>query len=152
MRIPYAMRAMINEIEQVNNKAVLETRHPDGFGVWRTLVLDTPTTELLTPLLDELSDKRILAKDLVRGQYMVTFVADRRADIGTQFSLDKAYRVLTVDESPAEGERRSDGPTRAQRRRELSQTPVVELRSKYNFPDDVRKREIVDDILRDEGY
>lgn len=155
MRIPYAMRAMIGEIEKINESAVLETREPDGFGVWRALTLDTVTTERMRELLDVLDDPRIEAKYVIDGQYGVRFTSDRRADDAKPFSLDKAYLIATgaQEEEPEEPvERDDDGPTRDERAKVLKAKPVADLRVKYNFPDSMKKAEIVDQILTDEGY
>lgn len=151
MRIPYAMRAMMGEIEKINPQAAGETRDPDALGVWRTLVLDKASTEKLTPLLDEIVDPRIAKKDVWLGHYVLGFVSDRRADDAKPFGLDRAYRVLTEPrESP--DERLSNGPTRDDRRKELSKIGAARLRKKYGYRYDMAKTEIVNDILHHEGY
>lgn len=152
MRIPYAMRTMIDEITAINPTAVGETRNPDGMGVWRALMLDAPSTEMLTPLLDELLDPRIESKFLHNGRYTIGFVSDRRADDHRPFHLPKAYKVLmTVEENkPEEG--RFGGPSRENRKRQLDKQSVAELRAKYGYRYDKKKGEIVADILHHEGY
>ena len=165
MRIPYAMRAMIDEIAKSHEDAVLETRDPDGFGVWRTLVLDAETTKTYDVLLDELLDSRIASKSVnTDGQYIVRFVSDKRADDATPFYLDKALEVLNDDSGvrvdqiihepvsePSEAELK-------ERRAELAKIPVATLRSSYTLRDGTefgpndKKRDIVDAILTDEGF
>lgn len=150
MRVPYAMRTLMNEIEQVNPKAIVTTGDPDGFGVWRKLVLDTVTTERLAELLDALEDTRIAGKGLRDGQYSVSFVTDSRADNGKAFSLDRAYAVATAAPSPIEEV--VSGPTREERAREFRKMPVARLRRVYGYDTHWSKKEIVEALLIREGY
>lgn len=162
MRIPYAMRAMIDEIGAVVNSAVLETKDPDGFGVWRTLVLDTKTTETFEALLDELLDPRIASRDVRDGRYVVNFVSDRRADDATPFHLDKAYAVLSEEGAvridQIEVVENQDDRDAEARRKELGRIKVDTLRSSYTlsngteFTEKDKKRDIIDAILTDEGF
>lgn len=96
MRVPLAMRRLMAEVRSCCEDVVFETMSPDGYDVWRALVLDIQTTERLSPLLDLLDDERLSARwlDPTRGQYVILFVGDHRADNATPFHLDEAYRVL----------------------------------------------------------
>lgn len=165
MRIPYAMRAMIDEIAKTHEDAVFETQSPDGFGVWRTLVVDSETTETFTVLLDELLDPRISRKSVdTDGRYYVTFVSDKRADDATPFYLDKALAVLNGDGAiTIEDWVAGEGLVRTtkeaeERRKELGRITVEILRSSYTLQDGTefsakdKKRDIIDAILTDEGF
>lgn len=162
MRIPYAMRAMIDEIGKTVSSAVLETANPDGFGVWRTLVLDSKTTETFEALLDELLDPRIASRDVRDGRYVVNFVSDRRADDATPFHLDKAYAILNEEGAvridQIEVVENQDDRDAEARRKELGRIKVDTLRSSYTLRDGTeftekdKKRDIIDAILTDEGF
>lgn len=153
MRVPYAMRTMIDEIDKINPKAVGETRNPDGFGVWRTLLLDKATTEMLLDLLDGMTDPRIASRVLhSNGQYSLTFVGDRRGDDHQPFNLHKAYKVLTTVEENKPEEGRFGGPSREDRRRQLNKSTVAKLRQQYGYRATMKKNDILNDILHHEGY
>lgn len=96
MRVPLAMRRLMAEIGSCCEDAMFETMTPDGYDVWRALVLDVHTTERLSPLLGLLDDERLAMRwlDDARGQYVILFVSDHRADSAAPFNLDKAYAVL----------------------------------------------------------
>ena len=145
MRMPYAMRTITEEIGRVVEDAVLETQDPDGFGVWRTLVLDTETTKVFRDVLDMVDDQRIADRRVApNGRYYLYFVPDRRADDAKPFSLDRAMKILAEPE-PA-------WPTREQRKAALSKMKVAELRAQYGLPSTTRKTEAIDLVLADEGY
>lgn len=94
MRIPKAMQVMIGEVSAVCEDAMMETQAPDGFNVWRVLVLDLETTKAFVPLIEVLDDQRILDHFLLDNRLAIRFVADRRADDPKAFGLDRAFRVL----------------------------------------------------------
>jgi hypothetical protein len=156
---------MIDEIAKSHEDAVFETRDPDGFGVWRTLLIDPETSETYTVLLDELIDKRISRKDVDDdGRYTVQFVADHRADDATPFYLDKALDVLNddsgvrVDQIITDEEDHVESEELKERRAELNKIGVDTLREGYSLKDGTtfgpsdKKRDIVDAILTDEGF
>jgi hypothetical protein len=146
------MRAVMTEVEAVNPKALVTTGAPDGFGVWRTLTLDAKTTEMLLPLLDNLNDPRVASRVLHSNDtYTLVFASDRRGDDAKPFGIDRAYRVMTAEPSEPV-ERLKSGPTRAERKRELDAYGVRALRKKFGYRDTMRKADVVNDILHNEGY
>lgn len=160
MRLPYAMRAMIDEISKTHSRGVVETRNPDGFGVWRTLVLDQQITADYYVLLDELIDPRIAGREVKDEQYYVHFVPDHRADDATPFHLDRAMAVLrtpdavTIEEIVEDEE---DEDAARDLRAELQGFPVARLREEFTLSDGTtfgpkdKKRDIIDAILTDKG-
>lgn len=96
MRMPIAMRVMVNEITSVREDATFVAEETDGYGVARVLMLDLTTSAMLRDVLYYLvdSDERLLDIWVEHDHVHVRFVTDARAENKQPFSLDKALIVL----------------------------------------------------------
>jgi hypothetical protein len=91
-RVPNAMLRMISEVHEYSNGHA--AHEPDGFGVWRMLVLDMPLAEVVHDLLLQTEDDRIEKVELTgEHEVTITFAPDRRADSVEPFHLDRALRI-----------------------------------------------------------
>lgn len=71
---------------------------PDGFNVYRSIVFSKATSNWLAPILDILSDPRVVSSETDDGgRLVVTFASSVIADRTTPFELEKVATVLQGD-------------------------------------------------------
>lgn len=93
-RIPHAARTLVAQIIDIDPDTTWQTTgSPDGFGVRRSIVFDTPL-DGLTDLLKTTEDPRIERVYTDKGATIVQFVPTRVADESHPFGLTAAAEII----------------------------------------------------------
>lgn len=94
MRIPYAAKTLISQMQQRNKNAKgTPVGDPDGFNVQRTVAFDKNSSKFLARVLPELDDDRISSFEEKDGVVEVTFSPRTNADQRDEFPLAEAEVV-----------------------------------------------------------
>jgi hypothetical protein len=96
MRLPYAARTLRQQILDAKPKATVENRgEPDGFGVIRSIAVNPATANWLEPILEVISDSRIVSMSRDSRNWLVlTFSPRIDADVADPFPIEQVERVM----------------------------------------------------------
>jgi len=93
MRLPYAAKQLIKQVQAEWEDVTVTASNPDGLGVTRTITFDTATSALLEPLLTAIKDPRIESMSDDEGHLTINFVPTAKADDRSAFPLIAAKVV-----------------------------------------------------------
>lgn len=137
-RIAYALSTLIRQVETEKKNVEYDLGDPDGLGVVRDATFDKSTSKWLKPVIDVARDARIADVSQHSGKVKVTVVPDIRADLRDEFLLSKVDAILNPEDE------------RDKRKKELQAIGVADLRETYGYDKDVKKADIIDDVLHKE--
>lgn len=89
-RPSYAMTTFVSELLAVRHKAKVELIDPDGFGTFRTVLVDAKTADWLVPVLQAVRDPRITQ----HGRRIEFTTHPREGESRESFSLAEVVDVL----------------------------------------------------------
>lgn len=95
MKTPPALKQLVSQIKAHGNAEPEVVGKPDGIGVYRSIKVNAATAKWLLPVLEVIADKRIQSiESNSKGQAVITFVPDTRADHRTEFPLEDVDSIL----------------------------------------------------------
>lgn len=103
MRLPYAAKQLIEQVQAEKPKATFEQHDLDGLMVYRTIRFDKRTSKWLAPLVEQFADgdARIAQWSKTDAGYLhITFVSTPNADDRTPFPLRDAATVASSESEP----------------------------------------------------
>lgn len=99
-RMPYAMKTLTNQIKDLRKSAKFEAGDEDGFGVYRSVTFDKPTSKWLGHAFDYIEDERIVGHRVSKDQLTVHFsTRSSEADDRDPFLIDEAVTVASDEAS-----------------------------------------------------
>ena len=150
-RTPLAMRTLIRQVQSLRESVETEASDLDGLNVFRKVAFDADTSEWLAPLAEVYgTDPRIADHYIRDDRLFVVFVPDIRADQAKPDFVLAGIDAVLNDPEPSENENLDN--RLEQRRKELQAVAVADLREEYPGYEDYKKPDLIDAVLRDEGF
>jgi hypothetical protein len=99
-RMPYAMKALIDEVAAARKTAKFDLGDEDGLGVYRSVTFDKATTKWLGHAFDYVEDDRIIGYSVSKDQMTVLFShRSSEADRKDGFLIADAQTVAASEAS-----------------------------------------------------